>query len=354
MFLDDLDDLDGILQRHRAFWQREIVDRPPVAVTAPIDRPAPLPQARDDEQLLADPEFNVAASLAAVANTWYGGDALPVACSPGNLLYPAWGGSGRFGSQTVWVDPTITDWRQWADYRFDRQNVWVRRYLGVNKAIAQAARGKYFVQTQGFFGAMDAMASMRGYEDFLMELALEEARPAIRAAQAQAIEGHQYIVRSVWDDAADAQEGAVTMPCIWAPGRVNYWSADFTCLIGPRDFDEWMAGEFAEIIRSCEYSFYHLDGPDAVRHLPAIARMPGLHGIQYTRAPREGIDDVIRMAREIQNLGKAAYVWVLHTNAQRVFDELDPRGMFVQVNAPSVQAGKDVLAMAAKWKPRGR
>ena len=43
MFLDDLDDLDGILQRHRAFWQREIVDRPPVAVTAPIDRPAPLP-----------------------------------------------------------------------------------------------------------------------------------------------------------------------------------------------------------------------------------------------------------------------------------------------------------------------
>ena len=56
------------------------------------------------------------------------------------------------------------------------------------------------------------------------------------------------------------------------------------------------AGEFAQMIRCCEYSIYHLDGPDAVRHLPAIARMPGLHGIQYTRGPREGIAEVVQMA----------------------------------------------------------
>ena len=47
------------------------------------------------------------------------------------------------GSGTVWVDPTIHDWREWADYRCDIANPWAQRFLAVNKALAAAAPGAF-------------------------------------------------------------------------------------------------------------------------------------------------------------------------------------------------------------------
>ena len=261
MFLRDLN-VDRILERHRAFWDREIVDRVCIAVTAPAAKRVPVPKAGSDAEHLSDPGFVVRREEARVQNTYYAGDALPMVYAEGNLLYPAWGGNGRFDSGTVWVDPSMRHWREWSDYRFDRDNVWVKRFLDCNRALAEASNGRWLVATQGFFGAMDAMALVRGYEDFLMDLAEHEAYSAIRLAQEAAVRGHKEIITRAWDDVESRQRGTATHPGIWAPGRINYWSADFSCMIGPADVEKWLIPEFEEMIDLCEFSMYHLDGPD--------------------------------------------------------------------------------------------
>jgi 5-methyltetrahydrofolate--homocysteine methyltransferase len=352
MFLNAIDDLDRRLARHEAFWNCEAIDRPLAIIRAPQPDAKPGLLARDDEQYISDPQFNVELADRNIQNTWYGGDALPDAASQGNQLYPCWGGTGRYESTTVWVQPSVSDWRQWRDYTFDYQNIWIKRYLGVNKALAQASKGRYLVSTQGFFGAMDALAVVRGYCDFILELALPEATEVLMAAQARAIEGYKHIVTTCWDDAQDTQRGTMMYPGIWAPGRINWWSGDFTCLIGPKDFQTWVMPEFQQMADLCEYPFYHLDGPDAVRHLPSIMELKGLKGIQYEPGPSAHIDFIIEVAGRIQAAGLCTWVRVAPCDVERIVRTLSPRGLAICADAPNPQAGQEMLRNIATWTAR--
>ena len=347
----DLNELDvaPILARHRAFWQREILDRVCISVTAPAVNPVRWPIAKSDAERLADPEFVVRRAEARVQNNYYAGDALPMVYADGNLLYPAWGGNGRFESETVWVEPAIRDWREWRDYQFDRNNIWRRRFLDCNRTLAEAAKGRWLVATQGIFGAMDAMSLIRGYEDFLMDLTVTEADSAIRFAQQSAVRGYKEIVHQAWDDVAHWQLRTATWPGIWAPGQINYWSADFSCLIGPADFEKWLVPEFTEMINLCEFSIYHLDGPDAVRHLPRIGEFEKLKGVQYTVGPQVQ-DDVphwLGVAKQIQSYRKVLWLSIKPELLETVLATLDPRGLFIFTTAADAEQAERLVQQAA-------
>lgn len=341
--MTSINDPERIKQRHAAFWQCEVVDHAVVAILAPAESSIPWPPAADDEERLTDPDFNVRNWRAWVAHQHFLGDALPMVFAQGNLVYPAWGGAGKISQGTVWVDPTVQSWEEWATYRFDRHNPWLQRFLRVNAVLAQQAQGEFYVGTQGTFGAMDAMALMRGYEDFLIELALEESSVALHAAQREAIEGYRYLITSFWDDVEPYQHGTMMSPGIWAPGRINYFSADWTALIGPKDFERWMMPELAAMCEMCDFALYHLDGPNAVRHLPLIAELPTLHGIQYTPSPGDSLDYYIEVSREIQRNGKCTYMCVSPANVERVLAELDPRGLFIRTDVGSEEEGRELL-----------
>ena len=348
MFLNEMN-VDAIKERHRAFWNREIVDRVCISVTAPAAKQVAPPKAGSDAEHLSDPEFVVRREEARVQNTYYAGDALPMTYAEGNLVYPAWGGIGRFESRTVWVDPSVHDWREWNDYQFDRNNVWIKRFLDSNRALAEASKERWLVATQGFFGAMDAMALMRGYEDFLMELGLEEATAAIHFAQRKAIRGYKEMVTRAWDDVEKHQQGTATAAGIWAPGRINYWSADYLCMIGPADFEKWMTPEFEAMINLCEFSMYHLDGPDAVRHLPHIGQFEKLKAIQYTIGPQV-LNDVphwLGVVKQIQSLGKVTYLGIRPELLETVITNLDPRGLFIFTHADDAEQAERLVKKAA-------
>jgi len=348
MFLNEMK-IAPIWERHRAFWHREIVDRVCISVTVPAAQQVALPQASSDAERLSDPEFVVRRSEARVQNTYYAGDALPMVYAEGNLLYPAWGGIGRFENGTVWVDPSLSDWQEWNEYRFDLNNIWAKRFLDTNRALVEASKERWLVSTQGFFGAMDAMSLIRGYEEFLMDLTVDEAESALRFAQSEAIRGHKAIVTQAWVDVEKRQRGMATAPGIWAPGRINYWSADFSCMIGAADFEKWLVPEFEEMIDLCEFSMYHLDGPDAVRHLSRIGQFEKLKGIQYTVGPQvqNDVQHWLGVGKQIQSHGKALYFHINPELLEMVMENLDPRGLFIFTHADNAEQAEWLVEKAA-------
>ena len=74
-------DFDVSLQRYEAFWNRAIIDRPPVNISMPKPDAVPVPKkeyATYEEQWL-DIDGRVAAMDAAMANTDFLYDSLPIA-----------------------------------------------------------------------------------------------------------------------------------------------------------------------------------------------------------------------------------------------------------------------------------
>jgi len=347
-------DLAKVKERFAAFWQGEIVDRVCLAVTAPNGAGLPMSggAAKNDEQSHTDPEFQVRHWNAQFANTWYGGEALPMAWAPGQLLYATYGGKASFASGTVWVDPTLTDGQQWADYRFDPANPFIEHVVRITRALAEDAPGKYLVGSSGIFGPTDAMSMIRGMADFLMEIALPEYEAPLRHAHNECLAGFKHIVEAVYRAAGGHDGWFANMPCLWAPGRINNWSADWIYNIGPRQFEQWVLPEMQALSGMLEYSLYHLDGFNAVVHLPRMLEIPELTGMQFTRGAGHTLAEALPVYKQIQQGGKVQWIDCAPGEVEVVLRELDPRGLIIITQTPDIESAKSLLKNAETWSCR--
>jgi hypothetical protein len=357
------EDLGLTFERFRAFWEGEVIDRVALAVTAPREVPAPNLDAPGDEQLLksldyidepflGDIDTIVRSANAQLASKYFAGEALPFGYAPGNLLYAAYGGRGAFTGETIWVDPTIRSGQQWEEYRFDPHNPFIEHVLRITRALAEDARGKYLVSSPGVFGPLDAMSLIRGMADFVVEMALGECEPAMRKAHRACLDGFKHISEAIYAAADNGQPGYVNHPGLWAPGRINNWSADWSCLIGPKEFRAWMMPELEEMARFLEFNMYHLDGPNAVRHLPMILEIDALRGIQYTLGAGHTHAEALPVYQQIQQAGRVQWIWCGYEDVEWLLHELDPRGLLIFTRAPTVEAADALLKKAGRWSTR--
>ena len=359
MPMDDLlykpdQDLGKVRERLAAFWEGEVVDRVCLAVTAPSGANVVGPVAVDDEQAHTDSEFQVRRWNAALANTYHGGEALPMAWAPGQLLYAAYGGKASFYSGTVWVDPVLSDGRDWADYRFDPASPFIEHVVRITTVLAEDAPGKYLVASPGIFGPSDAMSLIRGMCDFLMETAAPECEAPLRHAWRECFTGFEHVLKAVWEAAGSHGGGSANMPYLWAPGRITNWSADWIYSIGPRQFEQWVLPEMQAICRMGEYRMYHLDGFRALVHLPMMLELEGLQGIQFTPGAGHTLAEALPVYRQIQRAGKVQWVHCARDEVELLLDELDPRGLLIQTSTPDIGSAKALLESAERWSCRRR
>jgi hypothetical protein len=77
-------------------------------------------------------------------------------------------------------------------------------------------------------------------------------------------------------------------------------------MISPEMFVDFCWQDILETCNYVDYSLYHLDGPDAVRHLPEILKLEKLNCVQWIQGagqpyPSEWLD----LLKQIQNAGKS-------------------------------------------------
>lgn len=106
-------DYEQSAKRYEAFWHGEIIDRPPVSITLPAEKPKQIPQktyATLKDRWL-DVSFRAEAAAIALANSTYYADALPIVFpNIGPEIFSAWCGCGyEYGEDTTWSKPCITN-----------------------------------------------------------------------------------------------------------------------------------------------------------------------------------------------------------------------------------------------------
>jgi 5-methyltetrahydrofolate--homocysteine methyltransferase len=69
---------------------------------------------------------------------------------------------------------------------------------------------------------------------------------------------------------------------IWGPGRTAKIQSDFSALMSPSQFREFVIPSLKKQCKKLDYSIYHLDGPDAVKHVDALMEIEDLDALQWT------------------------------------------------------------------------
>lgn len=342
------------MRRLEAWWRCEIIDRPPILVTAP--RPdAPKPPFRQFATL-RERWMNVEYQVE-TANTWVesiyweAGDSMPI-FSPNlgpEIATAALGAPLWFTEESSWSEPILKDWCNIPDIRINVHNDCLNAILDMTRLGLERAGGRYLIGHMDIHPGGDLAASLRDPSQLCIDL-MESPDEVMRLMRQ---------IRPVFYELYNMQDALMTsagqqVRSMWLPvcgyGKCYVPSCDFAALVSNRQFRQFFLPEILEEIEWLDYSVFHLDGPAAVRHLDDLLAIPKLNAIQFVPGVAESNLKWLYLFQRIQDAGKAIYVDARPDEIDRFMEGLRPEGTLLSTYASTPEEADAIAAKMQHWK----
>lgn len=339
-------------RRMAAWWEGEILDRPALQVCAPRAHPRPRPQKEHASQRERwfDVEYAVACADARAANTYWGGEILP-AFWPN--LGPDWmaacyGSELQFAKDTSWSSPSLKDWPALSRLAPREDNPYLRAVLEMIRLGLEVGRGKFIVGLTDLHPGGDLAAALRGYEQLNVDLVEEPERihellARIRSSFFDLYEKQHALLR------AAGQRVTTTWLPLFCEGRYYPPCNDFSCMISTAMFKEFFLEELRAEMAWLDRSIYHLDGPQALRHLDTLLELEDLDAIQFVCGAGSSSSQWLPVFKRIQDAGKCLQVSVEPREVPLFMQALRPAGVMLTTWASSVAEADALIAQVSRW-----
>ncbi len=311
--------------------------------------PAP-PPARSLDQRWFDPEWRAAdlhyrlarselrADILAVANTQLG---------PGSLA-AVLGAELAGAEDTIWIHAKAPD----APVVLNESNPWLRLHLDLVSACRRLSDGRYFVGCPDLIEGLDTLAGLRGSVPVLEQI----------YADPDGLERDLQAVNDIWFEVFERiyqvinveGEMAFCYFSLWAPGRMAKLQSDISVMISPHHYRRFVVPFLREQCQWLDYSMYHLDGVQAIRHLDALLEIEELHAVQWTPGvgqPQGGDPAWYDLYRRIRAGGKSVMAtWVEVDELAPLLDAVGPDGVHVLMNFKSPNDIDRALEIAERYR----
>ena len=326
-------DYDATLARFEAFWEREIIDRPPVTIALPRDGAFP-PRPRRVYPSLRDRWLDIDARIedmeAGLERTDFLYDSLPILWpNLGPEIFSAWCGCGyEYGETTTWSKPVIADWdRDYDRARLDMDHPLFKKMVEFTRRLIDRGRGKYIVGLTDFHPGGDHLAALRDPQNLAIDVL--EAPEWIRKALVRAAPEFFAAYGVFYQMIREAGMPATSWTPIVHDGTFYIPSNDFSCMISKDMYDDLFLPGIQQECAFYERSIYHLDGPGALRHLDSILEIKELDAVQWVfGAGNEGYHRWTDVYRKIQKAGKGIQMMCDISELGMIFETLRPEGVW--------------------------
>ncbi len=339
-----------------AWWEGEFLDRPTIQVTAPKDNPKPIP-AKHHASLRKrwmDACYVVECAAIHCANTFWGGEILPYFwpnLGP-DVQAACMGAELEFGEDTSWSKPMIQDLDCLPDLEIDPHNPYTHTLLEMTRLSLEMGQGKFLTGHTDLHPDADLLAALRGPEQLCIDLATrpEKVRELVERVKSSFM--------TLYDMQRDLMLSAgQTLTTSWLPlfteGRYYIPSNDFSCMISKRDFREFFLPQIIEQTEWLDRSIYHLDGPDALRHLDSLLEIKTLDAIQYVWGAGKGhATDWIPTFQRIQDAGKNQWIPVEPGELETMMAALKPKGIMLSTWASNTKEAEALIQKVSQWGRR--
>lgn len=279
------EDMEEVRQRLSTWWNGGDIGRPALLLYAPREKPLedipalPKPEGWVTDYSTSDFAYRVNLSARACTMTHYLAEAVP-AVAPDlapNCLALYLGCRGVEMPGTVWCQPCISSPED-ARFDYDPQNFYWQFSLRLAREQLRLGRGKFLIQFPDLIEGLDTLAAMRGTERLLIDLV--ERPEWVHRCLRQITDRYFDYYDILYGLFRDEANGSVFWA--WAPGRMAKFQCDFSAMISPEMFRDFMLPVLTEMCERVSYCMYHWDGPGALGHQPHLLSVPGLKMLQWT------------------------------------------------------------------------
>jgi hypothetical protein len=349
-------DWEEVRQRLLAWWQGELTDRVVLQVTAPRAGAANGNQwnAFYLAQHLDDPERVLEEWEKYCRATFFGGEFVPALWTNLGPGVPAayLGCKLRVTEDTIWFEPPgDVSLEEIIGKRLDPAEPLWAQTRRLTELSAERGRGKYLAGLTDLNSVFDIICHLRGTQRVLYDLM--DRPETVKAACDH--------VNRIWIECYDTlsailgrhMQGTANWMYLWFPGRGSDVQCDFSAMLSPAMFEEFVLPHLAGECRSLDQSIYHLDGPNQIPHLDLLLDLPELSGIQWVPGagnPGTGSPRWFAMYRRILERGKRLLLQGMDpADVEGVLAALPARGLLIETKMDTEDQAQDLLKKAARW-----
>ncbi len=298
------------------WWNHENTGRPVMMVMAKKDEKVPLDPKyayNDVMEKYTNPEKMVAHFRNWAENIEWMGESFPNMSAdfgPGSVAGYL-GSEIKFAERTVWFEECVEDWDEVPPLKFDPENKWFKKHIEVVKECTRLAKGDFLTTIPDLMENIDVFASLRGAQDTIFDMMDEPEMVEERIGQIQDAYFEYY---DRFYDIVKADGGsAYTVFSIWGPGKTAKLQCDFSAMMSPQQFRDFIQEPLRSQAKQLDHVLYHLDGPDAIRHVDALMEIDEIDALQWTsgdHGPDGTLEQWDEIYDKVRRAGKSLWIKV--------------------------------------------
>lgn len=273
-------------QKFKNYWKRQNTGRPLMYVVARKENAQPLPgklQIQDMQDKYMDAERMVARYRHYCENHLFLGESFPNMSAdfgPGSVA--AYLGSDiEFNDDTVWFTEFVEEWSEQPDIAYNPENTWLKKHLQLVQDCHRLANDDFYIAVPDLMENIDVLASMRGAQNIIFDLMDEPEEIKRRIEQVDDVYFRYY--NQFYEIVKDTDDSSCyTVFQIWGEGKTAKLQCDFSAMISPDQFREFIQPSLRKQAKQLNNVLYHLDGPDAIRHMDALMEIDEIDALQWT------------------------------------------------------------------------
>ncbi len=305
-------------ERFAAWWKRSLTDRPLMRLVArrktlpddlePVDEFETPRERYTDVDGLVKMFRNYCKSHTFMAESFPN---LDLNLGAGSLAIYL-GSDPIFSWDTVWFKECMDDLESCEDLKFDPENYWWKTHLDMIKRGRALSRNEFLINIPDLVEGLDILSAMRGPQNLCYDLMDVPERVKYFVEQLDDLYFKYY---DPMYDALKDDEGASSFTAfhVWGPGRTAKLQCDFSAMISPGQFRDFVVPSLRKQCRMLDFSIFHLDGPECIKHVDALMEIEELHALQWTPgvANPPGQDEVwYPLYDKVHEAGKGLWIFI--------------------------------------------
>jgi len=256
------------------------------------------------------------------------------------------GGHAEWDStETIWVSPGHSSVADVERAAIDAGGAWRKRMEKALSLALGASKGMALASPWCAGAAADTTAALIGTEKLLYALYDNPCGVKRALTHINDLWIAEYLRLAALFKSAGAEMSA--WHGIWCPTHTTAIQEDFSYMISGEMFNTFCLPLISDIVDAVDYSFYHLDGVQALKHLKSILSLGKLRVVQWQPgAGHEAALQWVDVIREIRAAGKGCQMYVRPEEVEPLVKEVGSDALMFITGC----AAEDAPRWADKWK----
>jgi hypothetical protein len=354
MALKNKDNFDQAMARIYAWYENEMLDRPPLRFNSHSAFLYSRSQERanpDWKRFWFDSEMVVNQFIRSIEDRRFLAETFPVFWpNLGPSVYAAFYGCPlTFNETTSWSEPCIDSSDDINKLKLDAENEFFQKIKELTQCAIQQCSDRFLVGYTDLHPGLDCVAAWRGSERMCMDL--YDAPGLIK----QLIDIATCDFQMVYDrfDAELKAHNQLSVTWLEIPsfGKMHIPSCDFGALISKEQYIEFGLPVLRKEVQQMTHNIFHLDGIGVANHLESILSLPEINAIQWVQPPGDGLPIMqwVGLIKRIQAAGKSVVVNLLKEELEGFIEQMNPKGLFLCIASDDENEQKDIIARVEKW-----